>query len=148
MKKKLWPNLQRITELFNQKIVIKPSKILVWDPGFGKNLFRIRLKNAPDPGSATLKKSCKSLCLLSYFSCHLSILLPLAERGYLTCRWRWPRVCPPWSRRPWIPSASCRKSPTYSGKKFHSVTRLPSYLFAESSLVKFSLIRNQPHTRS
>jgi hypothetical protein len=53
LKKKIWANFQRIIELLNQKIVIKLSKIWVWDPGSwirdpgsGKNLFRI-----PDPGS-------------------------------------------------------------------------------------------------
>jgi hypothetical protein len=49
----------RIIEVFTQKIVTKPSKIWVWDPGSGKNLFRIPdpgVKKAPDPGygSATL----------------------------------------------------------------------------------------------
>jgi hypothetical protein len=46
LKKKCWANFQRIIELFTQKIVTKLSKIWVWDPGSGKNLFRIR-----DPGS-------------------------------------------------------------------------------------------------
>jgi hypothetical protein len=46
LKKKIWANFQRIIELFTQKIVNKLSKIWVWDPGSGKNLFRI-----PDPGS-------------------------------------------------------------------------------------------------
>ena len=46
LKKKIWVNFQRIIELFTQKIVSKLSKIWVWDPGSGKNLFRI-----PDPGS-------------------------------------------------------------------------------------------------
>jgi hypothetical protein len=32
-KKKIWANLQRIIELSTQKIVIKLSKIRVWDPG-------------------------------------------------------------------------------------------------------------------
>ncbi len=41
MKKKNWANFQRIIDRFIQKIVIKLSKIWVWDPGFGKNLFRI-----------------------------------------------------------------------------------------------------------
>jgi hypothetical protein len=45
LKKKFWANFQRIIELFTQKIVTKLSKIWVWDPGSGKNLFRI-----PDPG--------------------------------------------------------------------------------------------------
>jgi hypothetical protein len=47
----------RIIEVFTQKIVTKPSKIWVWDPGSGKNLFRIpdpAVKKAPDPGSGTL----------------------------------------------------------------------------------------------
>jgi hypothetical protein len=45
LKKKIWVNFQRIIELFTQKIVSKLSKIWVWDPRSGKNLFRI-----PDPG--------------------------------------------------------------------------------------------------
>jgi hypothetical protein len=50
----MWANFQRIIELFTQKIVTKLSKIWVWDPGSGKNLFRIPdpgVKKAPDPGS-------------------------------------------------------------------------------------------------
>ncbi len=57
LKKKIWANFQGIKELFTQKIVSKFSKIWVWDPGSGKNLFRIPdpgVKKAPDPGSATL----------------------------------------------------------------------------------------------
>jgi hypothetical protein len=46
LKKKIWVNVQRIIQLFTQKIVTKLSNVLVWDPGSGKNLFRI-----PDPGS-------------------------------------------------------------------------------------------------
>ncbi len=51
-----------IKELFTQKVVTKLSKIWVWDPGSGKNLFRIPdpgVKKAPDPGSgsATLQSS-------------------------------------------------------------------------------------------
>jgi hypothetical protein len=46
LKKKISANFQRIIELFTQKIVNKLSKIWVWDPGSGKNLFWI-----PDPGS-------------------------------------------------------------------------------------------------
>jgi hypothetical protein len=45
LKKIIWANFQRIIELFIQKIANKLSKISVWDPGSGKNLFRI-----PDPG--------------------------------------------------------------------------------------------------
>jgi hypothetical protein len=33
LKKIIWANVQRIIELFTQKIVNKLSKILVWDPG-------------------------------------------------------------------------------------------------------------------
>ncbi len=57
LKKKIWANFQRIIEFFAQKIVTKLSKVWVWDPGSGKNLFRIPdpgVKKAPDPGSATL----------------------------------------------------------------------------------------------
>ncbi len=55
-KKKIWANFQRIIVLFTQKIVTKVSKIWVWDPGSGKNLFRIPnpgVKKAPDPGSGS-----------------------------------------------------------------------------------------------
>jgi hypothetical protein len=58
LKKKIWANFQRIIELFAQKIVTKLSKVWGWDPGSGKNLFRILdpgVKKAPDPGSVTLK---------------------------------------------------------------------------------------------
>jgi hypothetical protein len=54
LKKKIWANFQRIIELFAQKIFTKLSKVWVWDPGSGKNLFRIPdlgVKKAPDPGS-------------------------------------------------------------------------------------------------
>jgi hypothetical protein len=54
LKKNIWANFQRIIALFTQKIVTKLSKIWVWDPGSGKNLFRIPdpwVKKAPDPGS-------------------------------------------------------------------------------------------------
>ncbi len=43
--KKNWSNFQKILELFTQKIVTTLSKIWVWDPGSGKNLFGI-----PCPG--------------------------------------------------------------------------------------------------
>ncbi len=53
VEEKIWPNFQRIIELFTQKIVTKLLKMWVWDPGSeirgpgsGKDLFRI-----PDPGS-------------------------------------------------------------------------------------------------
>jgi hypothetical protein len=57
LKKKIWANFQRIITFFTIKIVNKLSKIWVWNPGSGKNLFRIPdpgVKKAPDPGSATL----------------------------------------------------------------------------------------------
>jgi hypothetical protein len=47
LEKKICASFQRITELFTQKFVIKLSKIWVWVPGSGKNLFRIP---DPDPG--------------------------------------------------------------------------------------------------
>jgi hypothetical protein len=63
LKKKIWANFQRITELFTQTIVTKLSKIWVWDPGSeirdavsGKNLFWIPdpgVKKASDPGSGS-----------------------------------------------------------------------------------------------
>ncbi len=46
LKKPIWANVQRIIEVFTQKIVIKLSKIWVWDPG-----SEIREKPTPDPGS-------------------------------------------------------------------------------------------------
>jgi hypothetical protein len=52
----MWVNFQRVIELFTQKVVTKFSKIWVWDPGSGKNLFRIPdpgVKKAPDPGSGS-----------------------------------------------------------------------------------------------
>ncbi len=50
LKKKIWANFRRMIELFTQKIVTKLSKIWVWDPRSGKNLFRI-----PDPGPGVKK---------------------------------------------------------------------------------------------
>jgi hypothetical protein len=61
LKKKIWANFQRIIELFAKKFVTKLSKIWVWDPGSGKNQFRIPdpgVKKATDPGSATLLTRC------------------------------------------------------------------------------------------
>ncbi len=49
-------NFPRIIELFTQKIVTMLSIIWVWDPGSGKNLFRVPdpgVKKAPDPGSGS-----------------------------------------------------------------------------------------------
>jgi hypothetical protein len=61
LKKKVWANFQRIIELFTKKMVKKLFKIWswdpgseIWDPGSGKNPFRIPdpgVKKAPDPGS-------------------------------------------------------------------------------------------------
>ncbi len=51
LKKKIWAIFLRIVEHFTQKIVTKLSKLWVWDPGSGKNLFRIPypgVKKAPD----------------------------------------------------------------------------------------------------
>ncbi len=58
----MWTNFQRIVQVFTQKIFNMLSNIWVWDPGSGKNLFRIPdpgVKKAPDPGSgsATLVKT-------------------------------------------------------------------------------------------
>jgi hypothetical protein len=52
LKKKIWANLQRIVEVFTQKIFNMLSNIWVWDPGSGKNLFRIpgsKRHRIPDP---------------------------------------------------------------------------------------------------
>ncbi len=56
LKKKIWANFQRIVEVFTQEIFNMLSNIWVWDPGSGKNLFRIPdpgVKKAPDPGSGS-----------------------------------------------------------------------------------------------
>ncbi len=58
LKKKIWANFQRIIELFTKKIVKKLLKIWSWDPGSGKNLFRIpdpglKKHPIPDPGSGS-----------------------------------------------------------------------------------------------
>jgi hypothetical protein len=67
LKKKIWPNFPRI---FTQKIVTKPSKIWVWDPGSeirdpgseirdpektysGSRIPDLGVKKAPDPGSGS-----------------------------------------------------------------------------------------------
>ncbi len=65
----MWANFQRIVEVFTQKIVTKLSKIWVWDPGYGKNLFRIPdpgVKNAPDPGSGSATLPTSVSFFLSY----------------------------------------------------------------------------------
>jgi hypothetical protein len=58
LKKKILANFQRIIELFTKKIVKKLLKIWSWDPGSGKNLFRIpdpgvKKHPIPDPGSGS-----------------------------------------------------------------------------------------------
>ncbi len=55
-KKIIWASFQRIIELVTQKFFTKLSKIWIWDPRSGKNLFRIPdpgpgVKKTPDPGS-------------------------------------------------------------------------------------------------
>jgi hypothetical protein len=53
LKKKIWPNFQRIVEVFTQKIFNMLSNIWVWDPGSEIRDPRsgIRKKPIPDPGS-------------------------------------------------------------------------------------------------
>ncbi len=90
-RKKIWTNLQRIKELSTQKVVIKLSKIWVWDPGSGKNLFQIlgpgsRGQKAPDPGSrsATLHSglgSSKRLICWKYVYLALVFLLTVSFVG-------------------------------------------------------------------
>ncbi len=56
VKKKIWANIQNIIELFTQKIDPMLSKVRVWDPGSGKNLFRIqgsKRHRIPDPEHCT-----------------------------------------------------------------------------------------------
>jgi hypothetical protein len=50
LKKKIWASFQRIIEPFTRKLVIKLSKIWVWDSG---SEIRIRKKPIPDPGSGS-----------------------------------------------------------------------------------------------
>jgi hypothetical protein len=62
-RKKMLANFQRIIEFFTQKIRTMLSKIWVWDPGSGKNLFRIPdpgVKKAPDPGSGSATLGCSN----------------------------------------------------------------------------------------
>jgi hypothetical protein len=73
LKKKMWANFQRIIELFPQKIVTKLSKVWVWDPGSGKNLFRIPdqgVKKAPDPDPQHWKRRVKKICCHTFFCSH------------------------------------------------------------------------------
>ena len=61
LQKKIWANFQRIIKLFTKKIVKKLWTIWSWDPGSGKNLFRIPdqgVKKTPDPGSGSPTLTC------------------------------------------------------------------------------------------
>jgi len=67
VKKKIWANLQRFLELSTQKVVIKLSKIWVWEPGSriqGSKRHRI-----PDPGSGS------AILVKSLIICHSVVLL-------------------------------------------------------------------------
>jgi hypothetical protein len=73
LKKKIWANFQRIVELFAKKIVTRLSKIWVWDPGSGKNIFRIPdpgVKKAPDHGSRIRIGNTAAPFINEYFSLH------------------------------------------------------------------------------
>jgi hypothetical protein len=57
--------------LFTQKIVTKLSKIWVWDPGSGKNLFRIPdpgVKKVPDPRSGFATRRATFTLLVARFN--------------------------------------------------------------------------------
>jgi hypothetical protein len=93
LKKNIWANFQRIVEPFTQKIVTKLSKIRVWDPGSGENLFRIPdpgVKEAPDPGSGS--------ATLIQIPTHSSIFW-WQRRGDGSVSWQRPAVSAPcWGR--------------------------------------------------
>jgi hypothetical protein len=66
LKEKIWVNFQRIIEFFTQKVVIKLSKIWVWDTGseiWDPEKFipdpgsRGQRHRIPDPGNGSEKKS-------------------------------------------------------------------------------------------
>jgi hypothetical protein len=68
LKKQIWPNFTRIIKVFTQKIVTKLSEVWVWDPGSGKNLFRIPdpgVKKASDPGSGSATLYCSVIFIIS-----------------------------------------------------------------------------------
>ncbi len=71
-RKKFGPIFKELyVELFTQKIDTQLSKIWVWDPGSGKNLFRIPdpgVKKAPDPGSGSATLTGKAFSSLLYSS--------------------------------------------------------------------------------
>jgi hypothetical protein len=66
LKKKIWPNFPRIIEVFTQKVVTKPSKIWVWDPGSeirdpekiysGSRIQGSKRHRIPDPDPQHCKK--------------------------------------------------------------------------------------------
>jgi hypothetical protein len=66
LKKKFGPIFKELLKFFHQKIFSMLSNIWVWDPGSGKNLFRIPdpgVKKALDPGSATLLRFMEAPCV-------------------------------------------------------------------------------------
>jgi hypothetical protein len=79
VKKKMSANLQRIIELFTQKIVVKLSKVPIpmgLDPGSGKTYSGSRIQGSkrhqiPRPGSG-------SASLINYIFLWLSVLLNLS----------------------------------------------------------------------
>jgi hypothetical protein len=82
MLKKFRPTFKEFIQIFTQKIVTKLSKIWVWDPGSGKNLFRIPdpgVKKAPDPGSGSATLVGKSGLILGelFFTQSRKHFLPL-----------------------------------------------------------------------
>jgi hypothetical protein len=98
LKKKIWANFQRIIELFPQKIVTKLSKVWVWDPGSGKNLFRIsdpgsRIQGSkrhripyPGSGSATLVPGALEALVEAQEILHEAYLLSGGCRSYFKLR--------------------------------------------------------------
>ncbi len=89
---KIWVKFQRIMELFTQKVVTKLSKIWVWDPGSGINLFRIPdrgVKKAPIPdpgsGSATLTVWCEKFVAARHYAVFSKQLLNANDKN----RVRW-----------------------------------------------------------
>jgi hypothetical protein len=82
-----WPNFPRIIEVFTQKIVTKPSKIWVWDPGSeiqipektysGSRVPDPGVKKAPDTGSG-------SATVNNFF-----IALPLPVPTVEECNYLW-----------------------------------------------------------
>jgi hypothetical protein len=77
---------------FTQKIVNKLSKICIWDPGSGKNLFRIPdpgVKKAPDPGSGSATLSSAVVFFPTIFFASFRMVAfnyPLSEKGLVQLR--------------------------------------------------------------